>query len=33
MLRTLEQLNFENSFGRLPEVFYSRLAPTPSKPA
>ena len=29
MLRTLEQLTFDNSYGRLPEVFYSRLAPTP----
>lgn len=29
MLHTLEQLAFDNSFGRLPPAFYSRLAPTP----
>ncbi|MEJ2362033.1 MAG: YdiU family protein [Gammaproteobacteria bacterium] len=29
MLRTLEQLDFDNSFARLPAAFYSRLAPTP----
>lgn len=29
MLRTLEQLDFDNSFGRLPPVFYSRVTPTP----
>jgi len=29
MLRSLEQLTFDNSFGRLPAAFYSRLAPTP----
>lgn len=29
MLHSLEQLQFDNSFGRLPEVFYSRLSPTP----
>ena len=29
MLRPLEHLEFDNSFGRLPGAFYSRLAPTP----
>lgn len=29
MLRKLEQLDFDNSFSRLPAAFYSRLAPTP----
>lgn len=29
MLHTLEQLDFDNSFGRLSPAFYSRLAPTP----
>ncbi len=29
MLRKLEQLAFDNSFARLPDAFYSRLAPTP----
>jgi uncharacterized protein YdiU (UPF0061 family) len=29
MLRSLEDLEFENSFGCLPTSFYSRLAPTP----
>jgi uncharacterized protein YdiU (UPF0061 family) len=29
MLRPLEQLDFDNSYARLPEAFYSRLAPTP----
>jgi uncharacterized protein YdiU (UPF0061 family) len=28
-MRTLEQLNFENTFARLPNVFHSRLNPTP----
>ena len=28
-MRELEQLDFDNSFGRLPATFYSRLAPTP----
>jgi uncharacterized protein YdiU (UPF0061 family) len=29
MLRALEQLDFDNSFGRLPMAFYRRLKPTP----
>jgi uncharacterized protein YdiU (UPF0061 family) len=29
MLRRLEQLDFDNSFGQLPPAFYSRVAPTP----
>ena len=29
MLRSLEHLEFDNSFGRLPAAFYSRLTPTP----
>ncbi len=28
-MRTLETLNFDNSYGRLPSAFYSRLEPTP----
>jgi uncharacterized protein YdiU (UPF0061 family) len=28
-MSTLEQLNFDNSFARLPDVFHTRLAPTP----
>lgn len=28
-MRNIDQLNFENSFARLPTTFYSRLAPTP----
>lgn len=28
-MRSLETLNFDNSYGRLPPVFYSRLEPTP----
>lgn len=28
-MRKLDQLNFENSFARLPTTFYSRLRPTP----
>jgi hypothetical protein len=28
-LRTLEQLQFDNTFARLPSAFYTRLAPTP----
>ncbi len=28
-MRTLEQLDFENTFARLPNVFHSRLNPTP----
>ena len=28
-MKKLDQLNFENSFARLPETFHSRLKPTP----
>ncbi|MES1982568.1 MAG: YdiU family protein [Pseudomonadota bacterium] len=28
-MKKLEQLNFDNTFARLPDVFYSRLSPTP----
>jgi uncharacterized protein YdiU (UPF0061 family) len=28
-MRTLEQLNFDNSFARLPDTFHTRLRPTP----
>lgn len=28
-MRSLEQLNFDNSYARLPPAFYTRLAPTP----
>jgi serine/tyrosine/threonine adenylyltransferase len=28
-MRTLEQLNFDNTFARLPSTFYSRINPTP----
>jgi hypothetical protein len=28
-MRTLEQLNFDNSFARLPDIFHSRLHPVP----
>jgi uncharacterized protein YdiU (UPF0061 family) len=28
-MKKLEQLNFDNTFARLPDVFYSRLNPTP----
>lgn len=32
-MRTLEELNFHNTYARLPESFYSRVTPTPfSKP-
>ncbi len=32
-MRKLEELSFRNTYARLPEAFYSRLAPTPfSKP-
>ena len=30
-LRTLETLQFENTFARLPEVFYAKVTPTPLK--
>ena len=33
MPRPLEQLGFDNSFGRLPAAFYSRVAPTPFEQA
>src|SRR5712691_5118585 len=30
-LRTLETLQFDNTFARLPEVFYAKVTPTPLK--
>src|SRR5438552_17683862 len=30
-LRTLETLEFDNTFARLPEVFYAKVTPTPLK--
>src|SRR6185295_12431870 len=30
-LRTLETLRFDNTFARLPEVFYAKVTPTPLK--
>src|SRR5437867_9333577 len=30
-LRTLETLRFDNTFARLPEVFYAKVMPTPLK--
>jgi serine/tyrosine/threonine adenylyltransferase len=29
LLRTLEDLSFDNSYARLPEVYYAKLSPTP----
>jgi hypothetical protein len=30
-LRTLQTLQFDNTFARLPEVFYAKVTPTPLK--